>query len=241
MPVDLPMYEELRPWYPLIDPRDEHADEAALVERHLRDVLGPGRHRLLELGSGAGNLASFLESFDRTLTDISPGMLELAARQNPGVRLLVGDMRNLRVGERFDVVLAHDAICYLQTESDLRQTFETAFEHMRPGGVALFIPDCVRESFVESTEYYEVDVDDLGLRGVAWMRDPDPSDTVCTVDYTWLCRRGDQVRPVHETHVEGLFPTATWERLLTGVGFDVTLVERDAEPPYCAFSFLGRR
>lgn len=239
--MELPMYEALRPWYPLIDPRDEHADEGALVEEHIRKVLGPGRHRILELGCGAGNLASFLSSFERTLTDLSPGMLELAARQNPGARLLVGDMRSLRVAEQFDVVLVNDAICYLQTEADVRLALTTVFEHVRPGGVALVMPDCVRESFVESTEFFEADVGDLGLRGVAWMRDPDPSDTICTVDYSWLCRRGHEVRPVHETHVEGLFSTATWERLLNQVGFDVTVVDRDAEPPYCAFSFLGRR
>ena len=42
---------------------------------------------------------------------------------------------------------------YLTTEEELRQAMATAFFHCRPGGVAIFAPDHVRETFAPWTEH----------------------------------------------------------------------------------------
>ena len=105
-------------------------------ERPLRKHLGPGRHRLLELGVGGGhNLSHLTSEFDAAAVDLSPQMLELSRRLNPTVEHHLGDMRTVRLpGQVFDAVLIHDAICYMQTEDDLRAAFATARVHLRPGG-----------------------------------------------------------------------------------------------------------
>jgi hypothetical protein len=61
-------------------------------------------------------------------------------------------MRTLRLGRVEDAVFAHDAGDYLTSEVDLRQAIETASVHCRPGGVAVFVPDHVWESFAEGVE-----------------------------------------------------------------------------------------
>ena len=117
---------------------------AAILEL-LRDRIEGPLATLLELGSGGGNMASHLTDLMLTLSDLSPEMLELSRTINPGVEHLAGDMRTLRLGRTFDAVLIHDAICYMTTESDLRAAIDTAFVHLRPGGVAVLQPDHVRE------------------------------------------------------------------------------------------------
>ena len=80
-------------------------------------------------------------------------MLAISTTINPECEHLVGDMRTLRLGRTFDAVLVHDAICYMTTEDDLRAAMATAVQHLRPGGVAVFAPDHVRERFAVGTDH----------------------------------------------------------------------------------------
>ena len=109
----------------------------------------------------------------------------------------------------------------MTTEADLRMAIDTAFVHCRPGGVALFAPDFVRENFSASTDHGGHDSQTHGLRYLEWTFDPDPADTTYVVDYACLLRGPDGVvRVEHDRHVEGLFSRATWLRLLSEAGFE---------------------
>ena len=232
----LRMYGELAGWFHLLTAPEEYAEEAAFILELLREH-GDGRlETLLELGSGGGNTGSHLRAHLRlTLTDVAPAMLDLSRRLNPGVEHLLGDMRTLRLGRTFDAVLIHDAVMYMTTEADLRAALETAAVHLRPGGAAVVMPDCVQETFRPTTDHGGRDGqggDDRGLRYLEWSYDPDPDDTTFVTDFAILLREGrDDIRVRHDRHVEGLFPRATWLQLLRSVGFEPTVVvdrwERD--------------
>lgn len=214
------LYGPLVPWYSLIDPPAEHRDEAASYrEALLRAIAGPAE-TLLELGAGAGGNALHLkERFRCTLVDPAEAMRALSAALNPECEHHDGDMRTVRLGRTFDAVLVHDAVMYMTTEDDLRAAIATAFAHTRPGGAAVFAPDCTRESLVEATVVLEGDDGDRSVRGLEWSWDPDPTDDTYRVEYAFLLRDGDLVTSVHDRHVEGVFATATWERLLGEAGF----------------------
>ena len=79
--------------------------------------------------------ATLTADFDLTAVDLSPEMLALSQRLNPGVPHHLGDMRQVRLGQTFDAVAIHDAVCYLLTEDDLRATFATARAHLNSGGL----------------------------------------------------------------------------------------------------------
>lgn len=239
------LYDDLVPWYLLLDPREDHADEAAEFAAHFARALGSEGGDLLELGAGAGNNASYLQPAWRcTLVDLSPRMSELSRAQNPAAEHVLGDMRTVRLGRTFDAVLVHDAVVYMTTEADLRAAAETAFVHTRPGGAALFVPDCLRDGFCEYTDLHEGDDGRRSLRCLEWSWDPDPGDSTYTVEYALLLRDGDRVTAVHDRHVEGLFTEATWVRLLEQVGYRVEIVVRALdEGPGCYTDrmFLCRR
>jgi hypothetical protein len=120
-------------------------------------------------------------------------------------------------------VFVHDAIAYLTTEADLEACFQTAAAHLAPAGVALFVPDCVRETYTDSTHQGGHDSADgrRGLRYLEWSRDPDPGDAVFEVDFACLLREGDAVKVIHDHHTCGVFPRATWMQLLDRAGFEV--------------------
>ena len=168
---------------------------------------------LHEHGSGGGSLATHLKPyFTLTLTDRSPGMLAVSRRVNPDCEHLLADMRTLRLGRQFDLVLVHDAIMYATEPADVRATLATAAAHCRPDGVVAVLPDVVRETFAPGTDEGGYDASDgRGLRYLEWSWDPDPADHTYVVDDAFLLRDATGVVQVlHDRHVEGLFPRSSW-------------------------------
>ena len=228
------MYGDLAPWFHLLTPPEDYADEATFTLGLLRGhVVGP-LETLLELGAGGGNMASHLKGAMRlTLTDLSARMLELSATINPECEHIVGDMRTLRLGRTFDAVLIHDAICYMTSRADLRAAMATAFAHLRPDGVAVLEPDHTRQTFSPGTDHGGEDGPPSpdgrpgrSLRYLEWTIDPDPADDTYQVDYAMILREADgSVELCHDRHVEGLFPLQTWLDLLTDVGFHALAIE----------------
>jgi SAM-dependent methyltransferase len=213
------LYGDLAGWFHLLSPPDEYAEEVAVYAPLLK-IAHPAE-RLLELGAGAGCNAYHLKrDFSCTLTDVSNDMLDASRRINPECEHVVGDMRTLRLGREFDVVFVHDAVGYMTTEDDLRKAMTTAFVHCRPGGVVVFAPDCVKETFRPATDHGGTDGDGRAIRYLGWTWDPDPDDDTYLTDYVYVLREGGgEPRVVHDRHVEGVFPRGTWLRLLEQTGF----------------------
>jgi len=236
------LYGELTPWYRLLDPVADHADEAAAYVGALLRAGAPRGGTLLELGAGAGGNAFFFKrDFECTLTDLSPDMLALSRALSPECEHLAGDMRSLRLRRTFDAVMVHDAVAYMTTRADLAAMAATAFAHTRPGGAALFAPDYVRDAFRDKTELYTGDDGARSLRCVEWAWDPDPADDTYAVEYAFLLRDGAQMRAVHDRHVEGLFARATWLDILTSAGYQVALADRPFDDTTTDQIFVCRR
>ncbi len=207
------MYDELAEWWPLLSPPGEYEEEAADLLRLLGPDANPGPRTLLELGCGGGSLAFHLKRhFQPTLTDISPGMLAVSRATNPECEHQLGDMRTLRLGREFDVVLIHDAIMYATDAATVREILQTAAVHCRAGGPVAILPDFVRETFEPGTGHGGHDGSDgRGLRYLEWAWDPDPTDDTYQVEYAFLLRASDgTVTAAHDRHVEGLFARARW-------------------------------
>ncbi len=236
------MYRELVPWYRLLDPTEEHLDEATAFQAAFERAVTSPLQTLLELGAGAGNNAFHLKSrFQCTLIDLSEEMLGLSRDLNPECEHVVGDMRTVRLGRSFDAVLIHDAVMYMTSEADLAAAIETAFVHTRPGGATVIAPDCYSETFAEITDLRMRDEGSRGVRCLEWMRDPDPHDTTFQVDYAFMVREGHEIRVVHDRHFEGLFSQATWHHLLTSAGFVVETFPRPVVDEEYDEIFLCRR
>jgi trans-aconitate methyltransferase len=223
------LYFDLSSWWPLMSAPADYEEEAALYQKAILEASEHPPETMLELGSGGGNNASHLKArFKMTLVDLSPGMLEVSRAINPECEHLQGDMRTVRLGCEFDAVFVHDAVTYMTSEADVRQAIATAFVHCRPDGVVLFAPDHVRENFRPGTDHGGHDGADRAMRYLEWTWDPDPADTTCIVDYTYVLRERDgEVRVVHDRHLEGLFSRTDWLRWLSEAGFVPQVVPID--------------
>ena len=234
------LYTELASWWPLLSPVADYAEEAVFFLEIMRNARLPPAPTLLELGAGGGSNAFHLKSYfeDMMLTDISPQMLGISKLLNPECDHTQGDMRTLRLDRTFDVVFVHDAIDYMLTLDGLRAALETAAIHCKPNGLALFVPDYVRETFKPSTDHGGTDSDERGLRYLEWTYDPDEHDSIYITEFAYLLRRGNQpTRVEHDKHVCGLFPRTDWLRLLNEVGFQAEVIP----DPFERELFLARK
>jgi len=212
----LRLYRDLAEWYPLLTPVGDYAEEAAfyrgLFEAHCRR---PPR-TLLDLGCGGGhNVAHLKATLACTLVDREPAMLALSRRLNPECEHREGDLRSVRLDRAFDAVLLHDAVSYMATRADLGRALATAFAHTAPGGVALFQPDFVAETFAPGTEVGGTDGGGRGLRYLEWRFIPEGSHETYLTDMAYLLRDvNGGVEVAHDRHIMGLFPRATWLQLI---------------------------
>ena len=233
------LYGELAEWWPIFSSPKDYRDEAAFFKKLITRSSKTAPRTLLELGSGGGNNASHLKArFSMTLVDISPQMLKVSRALNPECEHIEGDIRTIRLARTFDAVFVHDAICHMTTERDLKAVLKTAAEHCKPGGVALFAPDFVHETFEEYTDHGGNDTSSGSVRYVQWITDPNPKDTHYMVDFGILLRdvKG-KVRTVHDRHRYGLFARQRWLKLLR----DVRLTPKVVRDGYMRDVFVGTR
>jgi len=214
-------YDEMAWVEKIVAPPEEYAEE---TEHHCRLIKARSRvepKTLLHLGCGAGgNDRTFKKCFKVTGVDISRGMLEIARKRNPGASYIHGDMRSVRLGERFDAVAIPDSIGYMTTLRDLRRAVETSRRHLKPGGVLLIVA-LVREDFRENNFVYTGS--GKGVRVTIFENNGSagPGKTTYDAVIVYLVRRGAKVEARTERHVQGLFPLAAWLATLRAAGFDV--------------------
>ena len=236
------LYKDLASWFTLLTAPEDYAEEAEFYRKVILSVSDTPPTTLLELGSGGGNNASHLKThFTMTLVDLSPEMLAVSRSQNPECEHIQGDMRTVRLGRQFDAVFIHDAIMYMTTSDDLSSAFETAFAHCRPGGVALFTPDCTRETFRPSTEHGGHDSKERSMRYLEWHWDPDSTDTTYIVDFAYLLQEGGDTHCEYDRHVFGVFGRKDWLHWITEAGFKAQAIpfEHSQIEPGSSELFLG--
>lgn len=126
-----------------------HPWEQERLRRHLRRYAGA--ERVLDVGSGTGNVVEKLEAPGRVAVDLSPEMLARIGEKAPPVSLVAGLAEALPLRDAaFDLVVTYSTLHHLADWSALAEMRRVA----RPGGIVLLDHE---EAFQEP-----------GWRGVAY-------------------------------------------------------------------------
>jgi len=216
----LDLYNRLAAWWPLISPPELYREEARRIA-HIVDTHARCRQRsILILGGGGGCLASWLRRRRNvTIADISLPMLQVSRRLNPGCIHVLGDMRTLRLPRRYAAVVIPDSVSYLRTAADIVAAARTALWHCALGGVAVFQPEYVAETFRE--DRYSAQASD-GNSGLTLTRTTSrhpgrENGYYSRFEYVLTSQNGTE--QWDEIHEFGLAAIADWLSILERSGF----------------------
>lgn len=127
--------------YDLLYRDKNYAGEARFVDGLIKKHL-PGANTVLDLGSGTGrhDMEFARLGYEVTGVERSADMLAKAREAAGGtVRFEQGDVRDVRLGQEFDVVTSlFHVMSYQTTNADVRKAMATARKHVRPGGLFIF-------------------------------------------------------------------------------------------------------
>lgn len=139
----MPHYSEAAEFYDLLyEGEKDYAAEAAILTRLIREGA-PDASTLLDVGCGTGSHARTMIDcgFSVEGVDIEPEFVELARAKCPEGTFYVGDMTDLNLGKRYDVVTClFSAIGYVDSETALRRAIGGMRRHLNPGGVLIVDP-----------------------------------------------------------------------------------------------------
>jgi SAM-dependent methyltransferase len=198
------VFDDYAAYYNLLYQDKDYAAEAAYLARHLSGS------QVLSLGCGTGrhDFEMARLGFQVTGVDLSESMLATArvsqsTNQLP-VEFVQSDLRHLKLARQFESVYSlFHVMSYQVSNLDLQQAFQTAWDHLAPGGVFCFDfwhgpgvlsdPPAVRIRRLENEQIAVVRLAEPKLRS---------SDNVVEVHYEiWVTDKANQqTRVIREQH-----------------------------------------
>lgn len=213
--------------------KKDYATEAAAI-RDLVLARVPNARSLLDVGCGtAEHLRHWSTRFAVSGVEASAGMVTVARRKLPDVRITHADMRTFELGETFDVVCSmYGAVGYLGGLDELHAAVTRMARHA--GGLVLFEPWIFREDWTGG-----IDVDDLTVVGdqrLARMGNWVTDGASVSIELHYLHGDGDAVRHFTDRQQLSLFTRDEYFSVAKEVLADVEFL---ADSPSGRGMFVG--
>ena len=145
------LHNQLAKYYDRVYSYKDYLDEAVRVQNLIIKYLESGGNSLLDVACGTGfHLKHLKDDFVCTGVDISKSMLKIARKNTKGVTFKEADMKSLRLGKEFDVIVCLlSSIGYVKTAASLEKTIRNFSKHLKKGGLALIEPSHANSTYVK--------------------------------------------------------------------------------------------
>lgn len=223
-------------YYDLIYTEKNYVQESDFVWNTLQKYR-PGCTDLLEFGAGTGKHAGFLKQKGLKVhgVEISQKMIELAETKN-FTQLLLGDMVDIQLDEKFDFAFALFHVFSYLDASNQSKFFENLNKNLNSGGIFLF--DFWYKDAVETTlpeirfkkianldfEFFRIAIPTLSTK-----------DQNVRVDYNIFVKSANELKfdLIEESHVMNYLEVSALERMAANHGFKLLEVSEmlTAEKP----------
>jgi SAM-dependent methyltransferase len=215
------MFSESAAWYDHFYGGKDYAAEARRVTELIRERR-PGARTLLDVACGTGrHLERLRQDFDCEGLDLDDGLLAVARRRLPGMRLTRADMADFGLGRRFDAVTClFSSVGYLATVERLRAAVGAMARHLEPGGVLVVEPWILPDAWIEGTTTVEVveDGDRKLVRVIASSRD----GAMIMLRVHYAVAAGGEVVSADERHQLRLFTHDEYAAAFLAAGLDTS-------------------
>ena len=147
------IHGKLSKYYDKIYSYRDYLDEAVRLQNLIIKYGESGGNTLLDVACGTGLHLKYLkDDFSCVGVDASRAMLKIARKNAAGVTFKEADMKTLKLGKQFDVVICLlSSIGYVKTEANLQRTIRNFSMHLKKGGLALIEPSYSDAAYVKGT------------------------------------------------------------------------------------------
>jgi ubiquinone/menaquinone biosynthesis C-methylase UbiE len=224
-------FHELAKYYDALNDWKDYREESRRLETIAQRFGRPGKTTWLDVACGTGRHLEFLRRRHLIAgVDGSRAMLRIARGRLPGVPLVLGDMRDVRLGRRFDVVSClFSAIGHLTSVRDVRRAFANLARHVTPGGVVIVEPWIERSAFRVGSIHLRTHVSPtLSIARLAYSS---RRGRRSIIHFHFLIGTpGRDIRYVHETDAGWLFSREELLELMRSVGLRSHFLARGFSP-----------
>ena len=144
------LHNNLAKYYDRVYSFKDYLDEAVRLQNLIIKYLESGGNSLLDVACGTGlHLKHLKDDFSCTGVDVSKSMLKIARKNAKGVTFKEADMKTLRLGKQFDIIVCLlSSIGYVKTTASLEKTIRNFSKHLKKGGLALIEPSHSKSLYV---------------------------------------------------------------------------------------------
>jgi ubiquinone/menaquinone biosynthesis C-methylase UbiE len=144
------LHTKLAKYYDRVYSFKDYLDEAIRLQNLIIKYSESGGNSLLDVACGTGlHLKHLKDDFSCTGVDISKAMLKIARKNAKGVTFKDADMKTMRLGKQFDVIVCLlSSIGYVKTIASLEKTIKNFSKHLKKGGLALIEPSNAKSAYL---------------------------------------------------------------------------------------------
>lgn len=216
-------YNQLAWTETLLGGPESYEEEAMTYIQAVERYISIPSPTVLHLGCGAGGHDFYFKKhFSVTGVDLSEGMLEIAKKTNPEITYINGDMRNVKLDEKFDIVMIPDSIMYMSTLEDLSAALRNAAAHMKPRGILLVVVH-TKEEFRNNNFAYIGENENTHITVLE--NNHIVTDSTYESTMVYLIRRDGELSIEHEVHTLGLFSFDQWMNLFENLQLKVDEID----------------
>lgn len=146
-------YTRLAPYYDQMYGQIDYEGNSAKLHDIIQQYKKSEGIRWLDVACGTGtHIMHLMDKYDAMGFDLSNEMLTVARAKCPNIEFVQGNMTELDIGLKFDIITClFGSIGYLTQEEELERAIRAFSKHTDQGGVVIVEPMFTKETFREGS------------------------------------------------------------------------------------------
>ncbi len=213
------LYDKYAAYYDKIYAHVDYKGESEFINWAVNKHKTSSGVELLDVACGTGSHALILKNnFNITGVDINENMLKIAREKVAKANFIQGDMKQLEIGSKFDVIICiFSAIHYNTNYTELECTLNNFYNHMKNGGILIFDLSFNTDNWIEGIVSLDTLVEEeLKIARICQSR---LENGIFNANFVFLVKDNGEFDFDIDEHKLGVFEIAKVNKIMEKVGF----------------------
>ncbi len=217
----------LAKYYDLIYSGKDYEKEAGYLKDMILKNEKSNGMSLLEVACGTGRHLEYLENDFKCIgLDLDKEMLKIARKRLRKTRLIQGDMIDLHLNQKFDIIICmFSSIGYLKTYGKLEKALNNFSRHLNKGGVVIIQPWLTKRAYKIGRPSMQVyDSEDIKI---ARLNVSMAKGNISILEmHHLIAERGKPVKNIVSREELGMFETPVFLNMMERAGFNAKFIDK---------------